>query len=130
MIGWCGETVIGWCGVKLLWPAIAVWFVSDDWLVPCACPEPLPPDWDWFAVWFVVLEFDADDVALLLRYCEAELSPPVTLPPPIVTGTLAFTASCLAFASLSAYWFVEEPCFSDWAWPEPPQPYAHELELD
>jgi hypothetical protein len=35
--------------------------------------------------------FDADDVAELLLFCEAELEPPETVPPAIETGTLALT---------------------------------------
>jgi hypothetical protein len=34
---------------------------------------------------------DADDVAVLLLFCVAELLPLVTSPPAIVTGTLALT---------------------------------------
>jgi hypothetical protein len=49
----------------------------------------------------------ADDVAALELFCVAELVPPVTLPPAIVTGTFAFTACWFAFAELSADWVVD-----------------------
>jgi hypothetical protein len=47
--------------------------------------------WDWSAHWLVSASFDASELALLFSSCDAELSPPDTSPPPIETGTLAFT---------------------------------------
>jgi hypothetical protein len=78
--------------------------------VDCACPEPPQPDWqleplvwDWLAFWVVEAVFDADEFAVLVLFCEAELSPALpgfpigtpateTPPPSTTTGTLALTA--------------------------------------
>jgi hypothetical protein len=50
--------------------------------VDCACPEPPQPDtqleplvWDCDALWLVEAVFDADELAVLVLFCEAELSP-------------------------------------------------------
>jgi hypothetical protein len=74
------------------------------------CPDPPQPDWqlelldcDWLAFWFVDAVFDAEEFAVLLLFCEAELAPllpgfpmvwlPTDTPPPsTTTGTLALTA--------------------------------------
>jgi hypothetical protein len=52
----------------------------------------LPPIWETLAVWFVALEFEADELAAFEAVWLAELDPPVMLPPAIETGTFAFTA--------------------------------------
>jgi hypothetical protein len=83
------------------------------------------------AFWVVSAVFDADDVAVLLLFCEAELEPPTDTPLPLtVTGTLALTAFCVAFADESALCTVSEDCESSWDWPEPPQPAVQPLLLD
>ena len=51
-----------------------------------------------------------------------DLSPTDTPPPLIVTGTLAFTAFCVASADELAFWVVEDDWVASWAWPEPPHP--------
>jgi hypothetical protein len=71
---------------------------------------------------------DAEEVAALVLLCVAELVPPVTLPPAIVTGTFALTACWSAFAFESAVWLVDASCDDDCACPEPPQP-TWQLEL-
>ena len=48
-------------------------------------------DWIWLAVWLVSAVLEASKLAELSRLCLAELSPPVTSPPAIATGTLALT---------------------------------------
>ena len=60
-------------------------------------------DCDWVAFWFVEAEFDADELAVFVLFCVAELEPagpglPIacpateTPPPSTTTGTLALTA--------------------------------------
>src|SRR5919205_367185 len=101
-----------------------------SWPLP---PQPekqleLPPVCVGFAVWVVPLMFAAVASAVFPAVCVAELEPPTTSCPAMLTGTLAFTAVCFAFASASASCFVN----ADWStvcdWPFPPQP-DRQLEL-
>src|SRR2546421_5308000 len=116
--------------------ASASCFVFDAWITFCSWPLPpqpemqleLPPACVGFAVWFVPLELAAIASALFPAVWVAELEPPTTSCPAMLTGTLAFTAFCLAVASASAFCFVS----ADWStvcdWPLPPQP-DRQLEL-
>src|SRR4051794_40242667 len=102
------------------------------------CSWPLPPQPDRqlllppvclaVASWVVLLLLSAEASAVFLAVWSAELEPPDTLPPAMVTGTLALTAFCFAFASASALCFVR----ADWSTfcdcPAPPQP-ERQLEL-
>jgi hypothetical protein len=83
----------------------ALWSVDAYCDRSCAWPEPPQPatqlellDWSCVALWSVLAVFDADDVALLLLFCVAELGPVVTSPAAIAIGTLALTPVWSAFA--------------------------------
>ena len=61
---------------------LAPWSVTAACEADCAWPEPPHPtmqddvlDWLWFAVWFVVAVFVADESALLFSVWLAELDP-------------------------------------------------------
>jgi hypothetical protein len=75
------------------------------------------------AFWLVEALFDADELAELLRFCDAELEPPplgcprlmppTETPPPLtLTGTLAFTPFWCALADELELCAVPEFCES------------------
>ena len=108
---------IGTLAFTPFWSALAsdsaFWSVSASWSSFCDWPEPPQPYlqsdelfWVWSASWSVLASFEASESASLSSSCLAELSPPQTLPPPIETGTLAFTPFWSALASESAFWSV------------------------
>jgi hypothetical protein len=66
----------------------------------------LPPVWVGVAVWLVVPLLVAEEVPELVNVWLAELGPAETLPPAMLTGTLAFTAFWSAFALELASWVV------------------------
>jgi hypothetical protein len=67
-------------------------------------------DCDWSAFWVVDAVLLADEDAELVLFCEAELDPPDTEPPAIVTGTFALTPFWSAFASELADCVVDASC--------------------
>ena len=85
-------------------------FVRDAWSTFCSWPEPPQPDLQLeppvacvgFAVCVVVPVFVAVDVPEFDAFCVAELGPSETLPPAMLTGTLALTAFWSAVALESA----------------------------
>jgi len=132
-------TVTGTFALTPFWFASALddasWIVAAFWETSCACPEPPHPaaqlellDWCWPADWFVDAVFVADESAVLVLCWVAELEPPDTLPPAIVTGTFAFTPFWCASAFEDACWIVAAVWEASCACPEPPQPAA-QLEL-
>jgi hypothetical protein len=98
-------------------------FVKDAWITFCSWPlppTPLPPHlqsdpsfepptgWVGVAVWLVVLLLVAEEVPVFVNVWLAELGPLETLPPAMLTGTLALTAFWSAFASELASCFVPD----------------------
>jgi len=88
------------------------------------------------ALWFVDAVLVADEFAVLLRFCDAELDPlgaadptvrvPTETPSPLtVTGTFALTAFWSALALELAVCAVPEFCETSCACPDPPQPAVH-----
>jgi hypothetical protein len=129
------EIVTGTFALTPFWSAFAVewavWLVEASWLDDCACPEPPHPYWqlellvwDCDAFWVVLAVLDADELAVLLRFCEAELEPLAGAAPPMVvvptdtpsaltvTGTFALTAFWVALALELALCVVSEDCES------------------
>jgi hypothetical protein len=129
------EIVTGTFALTPFWSAfadeLAVWLVEASWLDDCACPEPPHPNWqlellvwDCDAFWVVLAVLDADELAVLLRFCEAELEPLAGAAPPMevdptdtpsaltVTGTFALTAFWVALALELALCVVSEFCES------------------
>jgi hypothetical protein len=125
---------------------LAVWLVDASWDDDCACPEPPQPTWqlellvcDCEPFWVVLAVLDADEEAVLLLFCVAELEPlgawfptdrePTDTPSPLtVTGTFALTPFWVALALELALCAVSEDCESCWAWPDPPHPAVHDGE--
>jgi hypothetical protein len=119
---------------------VASWLVDASCDDDCACPEPPQPTWqlellvcDCVAFWVVFAVLDADELAVLLLLCVAELEPlgamspyvwdPTATPSPLtVTGTFALTPFWVALALELALCAVSEDCESCWAWPDPPHP--------
>jgi hypothetical protein len=139
--------VTGTFALTPFWSAFAfevpVWLVVACWFDDCACPDPPHPtwqllllDWDCDAFWVVLAVLEADELAVLLRLCDAELEPlagteptvvdPTDTPSPVtVTGTLALTAFWVALALELALCVVSDVCESCCACPDPPQPAVH-----
>ncbi len=123
----------------------AFWLALALALAFCSVAAPCPMAWNWpepphparhelppptcvaVACCCVFARLTAAAPAALPAVWFAELDPPVTLPPAMVTGTLALTAFWFAFASDFAFCSVAAPCPTAWNWPEPPQPARHEL---
>ncbi len=70
----------------------------------------------------MLLALSASEAAVFVADWLAELDPPDTFPPAIVTGTFALTAFWLAVELAFAFWVVDADWPMAWYWPAPPHP--------
>jgi hypothetical protein len=99
-------------------------------LSPAGAPHGPQPLWLWPPFCVVPALLPAPLNAPFSAVWLALLAPPRMLPPAVFTGAFALTAFCRAFADDAASCAVNDPCWLNCAWPDPPQPMKQDEPAD